>query len=61
MTQNPRPEFSLAIVGAGPRGTSVVERLAALAQKLPDAAVRVRVTVFDPYRPGSGHVWSPKQ
>lgn len=61
MTQNPRPEFSLAIVGAGPRGTSVVERLAALALRLPDAAVRVRVTVFDSCRPGSGHVWDPKQ
>lgn len=61
MTENPRTEFNLAIVGAGPRGTSVVERLAALAQKLGESAVHVRVTVFDPYRPGSGHVWSPQQ
>ncbi len=61
MTQKPRDEFSLAIVGAGPRGTSVLERLAALAQRLPEGSARVRVSVFDPYRPGSGHVWNPLQ
>ncbi len=61
MTENLRTEFNLAIVGAGPRGTSVVERLASLAHKLGESAVDVHVTVFDPYRPGAGHVWNPHQ
>lgn len=61
LTENQRPEFSFAIIGAGPRGTSVLERLAELAQKLPESAVQVKVTVFDPYRPGAGHVWNSKQ
>ncbi|CBT74740.1 FAD/NAD(P)-binding protein [Glutamicibacter arilaitensis] len=60
-TQNPKNEFNLAIVGAGPRGTSTVERLAHLANNLERTANRINITVFDPYRPGSGHVWSPKQ
>ena len=57
----PKNEFSLVLVGAGPRGTSVVERLANLALNLPEQGTVLKVTVFDPFRPGSGHVWSPKQ
>ncbi|PQZ98614.1 hypothetical protein CQ017_08650 [Arthrobacter sp. MYb224] len=59
--EEPQPQYNVAIVGAGPRGTSVIERLAKLAVKVPKLATLVRVTVFDPYRPGSGHVWNPKQ
>ncbi|MGV2854483.1 FAD/NAD(P)-binding protein [Glutamicibacter sp. AGC13] len=57
----PKNEFSLALVGAGPRGTNVVERLANLALKLPAQGTVLKVTVFDPFPPGSGHVWNPKQ
>lgn len=57
----PKNEFSLVLVGAGPRGTSVVERLANLALNLPEQGTVLKVTVFDPFPPGSGHVWSPKQ
>lgn len=57
----PKNEFSLVLVGAGPRGTSVVERLANLALNLPEQGTVLKVTVFDPFTPGSGHVWNPKQ
>ena len=59
--ENPKNEYSLAIVGAGPRGTSVVERFADLALKLTPKDSRLNIVVFDPYRPGSGHVWNPRQ
>lgn len=59
--ENPKNEFNLAIVGAGPRGTSTVERFADLAKDLQCNGNRINITVFDPYRPGSGHVWSPNQ
>lgn len=61
LSEETQPQYNIAIIGAGPRGTSVIERLAKLAIKVPELATMVRVTVFDPYRPGSGHVWSPKQ
>lgn len=61
MSEEPQPQYNIAIVGAGPRGTSVIERLAKLAIKVPKLATMVHLTVFDPHRPGSGHVWSPKQ
>lgn len=59
--QNPKSEYTLAIVGAGPRGTSVVERFADLASKLKPKDGLLNIVVLDPYRPGSGHVWSPHQ
>lgn len=53
---------TVAILGAGPRGTSVLERLAANWAALPEG-IRPRVTVhlIDPYSPGSGHVWRTDQ
>ncbi|MDQ0680039.1 hypothetical protein QFZ30_003421 [Arthrobacter pascens] len=48
-----------AIIGAGPRGTSVLERL------LAHCAVRtgsiLHIDVIDPYPAGPGHVWQPDQ
>lgn len=51
----------IAIVGAGPRGTSVVERLAAYAPDLMAPGQRLTVHVVDPYAPGAGNVWRTTQ
>lgn len=53
-----------AIIGAGPRGTSVLERLlahTAAAQAAGDRSVRLHIDVIDPYPAGPGHVWQPGQ
>lgn len=54
-----------AIIGAGPRGTSVLERLLAhashRAERESGAAVRLHIDVVDPYPAGPGHVWQPGQ
>lgn len=51
----------VALVGAGPRGTSVLERLLAnWAAKRAEGAT-LQVHVVDPYPAGSGHVWQPEQ
>ena len=48
------------MVGAGPRGTSVLERL--LANWAPAApGATLHVDVIDPYPAGPGHVWQPGQ
>ncbi|GAA2454716.1 FAD/NAD(P)-binding protein [Actinomadura vinacea] len=52
--------LSICVVGAGPRGTAVLERIAASAPLL--AAGRpVDVHLVDPYPPGGGHVWQVDQ
>ena len=53
MTESP---VTVCVVGAGPRGLSVVERLCANA-----ADRRVDVHVIDPYPPGAGRVWRTDQ
>jgi len=53
--------FSVAVVGAGPRGTSVLERLCASAPELLAPGVRLTVHVVDPAPPGPGHVWRTAQ
>ncbi|WP_299167554.1 FAD/NAD(P)-binding domain-containing protein [uncultured Arthrobacter sp.] len=51
-----------AILGAGPRGTSVLERLAANWAALPEGTrPRVTVHLIEPYEPGPGHVWRTDQ
>jgi hypothetical protein len=53
-----------AIIGAGPRGTSVLERLLARsAAHLAGSAgaLKVHIDVVDPYPAGPGHVWQPQQ
>jgi hypothetical protein len=50
----------VAIIGAGPRGTSVLERLLAHAAIL-GTSVPVHIDVIDPYPAGPGHVWQPGQ
>ncbi|MEU7639814.1 FAD/NAD(P)-binding protein [Streptomyces sp. NPDC039016] len=55
-----RPAASLAVVGAGPRGTSVLERICASTAGLAPGT-RLTVHVVDPAPPGAGQVWRPDQ
>jgi uncharacterized NAD(P)/FAD-binding protein YdhS len=48
--------FELAIVGAGPRGVCVLERLSANAAELLGER-ELRVHLIDPFPPGPGRVW----
>ncbi|WP_405612853.1 FAD/NAD(P)-binding protein [Streptomyces sp. NBC_00076] len=52
---------SVALVGAGPRGTSVLERLCASAPELLPPDARLTVHVVDPAPPGPGRVWRTAQ
>jgi uncharacterized NAD(P)/FAD-binding protein YdhS len=52
---------ALAVVGAGPRGTSVLERLCASADELLGRHETLTVHVVDPERPGPGRVWRTRQ
>ncbi|MBT2533218.1 FAD/NAD(P)-binding protein [Arthrobacter sp. ISL-48] len=49
-----------AIIGAGPRGTSVLERLLAHSAARTGSAA-LHIEVIDPYPAGPGHVWQPDQ
>ncbi|WOT40398.1 FAD/NAD(P)-binding protein [Streptomyces coeruleorubidus] len=49
------------MVGAGPRGTSVLERLCASAPELLPPGARLTVHVIDPDPPGPGRVWRTDQ
>jgi hypothetical protein len=50
----------IVIVGAGPRGTGVLERLLAnVGELLPSRPVRIEMV--DPYPPGGGRVWRADQ
>ena len=52
----------VAIIGAGPRGLSVLERLAANWAALPEVGrPQTIVHLIDPYDPGPGHVWRTDQ
>lgn len=52
-------EFVIAVVGAGPRGTSFLERV--LAHRERAAGPGMRIVVLDPAEHGPGTVWSPEQ
>lgn len=58
---DPSEPLSVALVGAGPRGTSVLERLCASAPELLRPGVRLTVHVVDPAPPGPGQVWRTDQ
>ncbi len=57
----PKATVALALVGAGPRGTSVLERLCASAGELLAPGTRLTVHVVDPAPPGAGQVWRTAQ
>ncbi|MFD8705575.1 FAD/NAD(P)-binding protein [Kitasatospora sp. NPDC059648] len=52
--------LEIAIVGAGPRGLSVLERICAN-ERAPGRHDRLTVHLVDPYRPGAGRVWRTSQ
>ncbi|MFD7861280.1 FAD/NAD(P)-binding protein [Streptomyces sp. NPDC059783] len=54
------PAASLVVVGAGPRGTGLVERLAANAPALWDDRP-LDLHLVDPYPPGGGRIWRDGQ
>lgn len=55
-------EQVIGVIGAGPRGTSFMERLLAHVESVPAGdRPRLRLKVFDPGTPGPGKVWNPAQ
>lgn len=53
---------SIVIVGGGPRGTGILERLAASASRYGvDAEHPLDVHLVDPYPPGAGRIWRTAQ
>src|SRR5947208_13741449 len=52
------PPAQLAIIGAGPRGVGVLERISANAAEFPGELV---VHLIDPYPPGAGRIWRYEQ
>ncbi|MEU0988835.1 FAD/NAD(P)-binding protein [Streptomyces sp. NPDC005953] len=59
-TTGAEPPFEVAIVGAGPRGLSVLERLCANERAAPTHP-EIVVHVIDPHPPGAGEVWRTGQ
>ncbi|MGW1680383.1 FAD/NAD(P)-binding protein [Saccharopolyspora sp. NPDC002376] len=53
-------EHAVCVVGAGPRGTSVLERLCAWAAHRPDDR-QLAIHVVDPFPPGPGRIWRRAQ
>ncbi|MQS04326.1 FAD/NAD(P)-binding protein, partial [Streptomyces alkaliterrae] len=53
-------QLNICLVGAGPRGLSVLERICANERADPTDAV-LTVHVVDPHRPGPGRVWRTDQ
>ncbi|MDJ0354790.1 FAD/NAD(P)-binding protein [Paenarthrobacter sp. PH39-S1] len=51
----------VVIVGAGPRGTSVLERLLARCALSPGGQPGLDIDLIDPYPAGPGHVWRTDQ
>lgn len=52
---------TLAIIGAGPRGTGLLERIAANAAELLPAGRRLQIHLIDPHPPGAGRIWRHQQ
>ncbi|WP_312182053.1 FAD/NAD(P)-binding protein [Arthrobacter sp.] len=50
----------VAVIGAGPRGISVLDRLLARYLELPDRPA-LEIRMVDPFDPGPGHVWRTGQ
>lgn len=56
-----QPDAHIAIIGAGPRGTSVLERLCASATEYFSSGAHLVIHVLDPSPPGAGSVWRTSQ
>ncbi|MGW2911565.1 FAD/NAD(P)-binding protein [Streptomyces asoensis] len=59
-TLGPETPATLVIVGAGPRGTGLVERIAANAPEL-YAGPGLEIHLVDPHPPGAGRIWRADQ
>ncbi|TDC75393.1 FAD/NAD(P)-binding protein [Streptomyces hainanensis] len=58
----PDDEVHLVVVGGGPRGLSVLERVAArVARPGADPAPELRIALVEPHPAGAGKVWRPEQ
>ncbi|MFC1413572.1 FAD/NAD(P)-binding protein [Streptacidiphilus sp. N1-12] len=57
----PSGYLQVCIVGAGPRGLSVLERLCANARLHSDGRAPMTIHLVDPFRPGPGQVWRSSQ
>ncbi|GAA2402407.1 FAD/NAD(P)-binding protein [Streptomyces coeruleofuscus] len=51
----------LVVVGAGPRATGLLERIAANAPELWDGTRELRIHLVDPHPPGPGRIWRHEQ
>jgi FAD-NAD(P)-binding len=60
MAKPDQDSFSVIIVGAGPRGIGILERLLANAGDLVPGRP-VHIALVDPYPPGAGRVWREQQ
>jgi hypothetical protein len=55
-------EPTIVVVGAGPRGLSVLERLVTIASTIPaPEGQSLTVEIVDPYEPGAGRIWRTEQ
>ncbi|MFI8987879.1 FAD/NAD(P)-binding protein [Streptomyces antimycoticus] len=65
MSPNPdqpsRSPATIVIVGAGPRATGLIERLAANAPELHGGGAPLELHLVDPHPPGGGRIWRPDQ
>lgn len=59
-TLDPEAPATLVIVGAGPRGTGLIERIAANAPEL-YAGSGLDIHLVDPHPPGAGRIWRAAQ
>ncbi|MET9950520.1 FAD/NAD(P)-binding protein [Streptomyces sp. NPDC006339] len=56
-----RPAAALVVVGAGPRATGLLERIAANAPELWRGDKELRIHLVDPHPPGPGRIWRREQ
>jgi hypothetical protein len=58
---SPTSTASLVVVGADPRATSLLERIAANAPDLWENERELRIHLVDPHPPGPGRIWRHEQ
>ncbi|WP_246021362.1 FAD/NAD(P)-binding protein [Arthrobacter echini] len=51
----------MAVIGGGPRGTSVIERLIAQSVQLGEQAPLLDIHLIEPHEAGAGHIWRTDQ
>ncbi|RFU84000.1 adenylate cyclase [Streptomyces triticagri] len=61
MSADPADRAVLVVVGAGPRTTGLLERIAANAPELWDGTRQLKIHLVDPHPPGPGRIWRHAQ